>query len=209
MSECKAYIAVPGKDQYEHQFGGDEWDMDACNICKGDIHQIITLDLEDPRLEDFRNPTAGRIPMVSCLNCSASWWRQGYVISNNRIEWDYQDVEEADVMTEEDRIPTPLPVIPVQLAEYNDSNTEQFWKDFGTKFLCKVGGNPIWAQEEVELKCPECGKPMKFVAMICGEKEEGTAHLMGEVPFGLGTCVYYYAVCTECGEITVDCQEKK
>ena len=29
MSECKAYIAVPGKDQYEHQFGGDEWDMDA------------------------------------------------------------------------------------------------------------------------------------------------------------------------------------
>ena len=102
-----------------------------------------------------------------------------------------------------------MPVIPVKLEEYNDSDIEQFWKDFGTKFLCKVGGNPIWAQEEVELKCPECGKPMKFVAMICGEKEEGTAHLMGEVPFGLGTCVYYYAVCTECGEITVDCQEKK
>lgn len=209
MSECKSYIVVPGKDGYEHQFGGGEWDIDACNLCRSDIHQIFTLDLEDPRLEMFCNPTAGRIPMVSCLNCSSSWWRQGYVISNNRIEWDYQDVEESEVMTEEDMIPSPLPLIDVKLEEYDDSNVEKFWEEFGTKFLCKVGGNPIWAQEEVELVCPECGKPMKFVAMIRGEQEGCKEHLMGNVRFGLGTCVYYFAICTECGEITVDCQERK
>lgn len=209
MSECKSYMLVPGEDAYEHQFGGNEWDMEACCVCKGDIHQIMTLDLEDDRLAAFRNPTAGMIPMVSCLNCSASWWRQGYIISNNQIKWDYQDIEESEVMTEEDRIVTPLPVRKMKLEPYDDSDTEQFWNDFGTKFLCKVGGDPIWAQEEVELRCPECGKPMKFVAMIAGEKEEAAEHLIPDIRFGLGTCVYYYAICPECGEITVDCQERK
>lgn len=208
MSKCKSYVLVPGKDEYEHQFGGAEWDMDACGICKGDIHQIATLDLEDPRLEMFRNPTAGRIPMISCLNCSASWWRQGYVISNNRIEWDYQDVEEAEVMTEEDYIVTPLPVVDMKLEEYDDSDVDRFWEEFGSKFLCKVGGDPIWAGEEVELKCPNCGKEMEFVAMIGGEYPGKAKSVLPQVSFGIGTNVYYYAICPECGEITVDCQER-
>lgn len=204
----KSYIAIPGKDEFEHQFGGHEWDMERCTLCKGDIHQLITLDLQDPRLAAFRNPEAGMVPMVSCLNCSASWWRQGYHIKNNLIQWEYQDIEEAEVMAEMDMIPTPLPVVSLKLEEYDDSDVEQFWKDFGTKFICKVGGDPIWAQDPVELTCPTCGKSMEFVAMIGGEQEEAEGKLIGKVRFGLGTCVYYYAVCPECGAITVDCQER-
>jgi hypothetical protein len=209
MSEVKSYILVPGKDEYEHLFGGNEWDMESCAICKGDVHQIVTLDLQDPRLAPFRNPMAGMTPMVSCLNCSASWWTQAYIIKNNQIQWAYQDVEERDFMVEEDWVEAPLPVVPMKLEEYDDSNEEKFWEEFGEKFICKVGGEPIWAEDPVDLKCPNCNRQMQFVGMIGGEKPENHKRIIPNVSFKLGTNVYYYAVCPECGEITVDCQERK
>lgn len=207
--QTKSYILVPGKDKFEHQFGGNEWDMEACAFCKGDIHQIITLDLQDERLAEYRNPASGMFPMVSCLNCSASWWSQGYQIKVNQIQWDYQDLEEREFMAEEDWVKTPLPSLPMKLEEYDDSDEEAFWEAFGNEFICKVGGKPIWADKPVDLKCPTCDHQMKFVAMIRGEKPGIKKRIIPGVPFGLGTNVYYFSVCPECGEITVDCQEKR
>lgn len=54
---------IRGKQQYGHFFGGETWELPLCCNCKENFHQIITLDLEDPRLNEIAAPKERTFPL--------------------------------------------------------------------------------------------------------------------------------------------------
>lgn len=55
---------------------GQHWNLPTCKLCGEKIHQIFCFDLKDDGLRELRGGNLGKLPLVSCLNCSMVWEQQ-------------------------------------------------------------------------------------------------------------------------------------
>lgn len=211
----KGYRVVEGIDKYNHSFGGDTWNVPMCKLCNEPIHQIFTFDLEDPRLKDINVEGLKDIPLVSCLNCSTSWATQLFKLnpSDKLIEIIRQDDTESWVQDEEDKIPVPLPHIKMLLKDMikedipTDIDTyDQAIELFGSEYLCRILGQPLYAQEPLDKECPICKKEMNYVATVSGESDYNSYNLIKEIDFTIGEMYLYFMLCKSCLTMKVECQ---
>ena len=209
------YRVIEGADKYNHKFGGDSWNVPICKLCNEPMHQIFTFDLEDPRLESIKVEGLNELPLVSCLNCSKSWDTQVFKLNseNKSIEMMRQDDIENWVQDEEDKIQVPLPSIKMSLKEMlqNDIPTdndkyEEAMELFGTEYLCRILGAPLYAQEPLNRECTICGKEMMYIATVSGESDYNSFNIIKEVDFTIGEMYLYFMMCKECLSIKIECQ---
>lgn len=211
----KGYRVVEGIDKYNHKFGGNDWNVPVCKLCNEPMHQIFTFDLEDPKLNDINIEGITEIPLVSCLNCSTSWDTQVFKLNpqNKSIEIISQDDIENWTQDDEDKIPYPLPNIKMSLKEMTQDDIpidiikyENAIELFGTEYLCRILGAPLYAQEPLNRECPGCKKEMNYIATVSGESYYNSFNLIKEVDFTIGEMYLYFTICKECLTIKVECQ---
>jgi hypothetical protein len=211
----KGYRVVEGADKYNHKFGGDNWKVPVCKLCNEPMHQIFTFDLEDPRLSDIKIEALKEIPLISCLNCSTSWDIQIFKLNpqNKSIEIIRQDNTENWVSDDENKIPSPLPNIKMLLEEMKQDDIptdivkyEEAIELLGSEYLCRILGDPLYAQDPLDRECPICKKEMHYVATVSGEAYFNSFNLIKEVDFTIGEMWLYFMLCKDCLTIKTECQ---
>lgn len=211
----KGYRVVKGSEQYQHRFGGETWKVPLCKNCNAPLHQILTLDLKDPRLEILRAESLEELPLVSCLNCSTSWEPQIFKVSGQKKEIKIlsQNDSQGWISEQEDRVPAPLPKVSVMLNKMHSDDIpvdEQTYDRafylLGDEYICRLLGAPLYATDPIDRECPICKKEMTFIATFYGESCTKAGKLMGEVDLFLGEMYLYFLLCRDCLVIKTESQ---
>ncbi|OCA83998.1 hypothetical protein A8F94_14775 [Bacillus sp. FJAT-27225] len=201
----KGYRVVEGNDIYNHYFGGRDCDLPVCPLCGEKMHQIFCLDLKDERLSEVKAEGLNVLPLVSCLNCSMVWEPQYFKLSNEgkNVEIISQDNTEDWIQEVEDKLPVPLPRTNVMILNMKDedipTNEESYWTAFdlfGSEYLCRLLGAPLYDEIPEHLECPTCSKEMMYIAAIT--QDLGEQKLISVVDFQLGEMNIYYHLCKDC-----------
>lgn len=201
----KGYRVVEENDTFAHYFGGQDWHLPTCKLCKEKMHQLFVFDLTDERLHELKNNYTNELPLVSCLNCAMLWEPQVFQLHSeqktvkvikqeNTIEW---------VQEDEDKLPVPLPSTRMKLIDLQEediSTDEESHDDafnlFGTEYVCRILGAPLLEEETACKVCPMCAKEMKYVATITSDVTSG--ELVSVVDFFLGEMNLYFYLCKDC-----------
>ncbi|MCY8632278.1 hypothetical protein P9D84_06490 [Bacillus vallismortis] len=201
-------------DYHNHHFGGEDWDMPECKICKKKMHQIILLDLNDERLSPLRGKDRESIPLFSCLNCSLLWEDQFFELDfkNKKASIYKQKQYEFEKADDEDIILSPLPEVPIYLEKFDRKDyptTEQMYddifEDLGTSYLGRVLGKPVLAQNKLNNSCDKCKQDMFFVSLITGENEIKELERY-DLDFYFGDIILYFSICLTCNILKVEPQ---
>ena len=200
------YKVILGENKYNHYFGGETWKVPICSICNESVHQILTLDMTDVALSDIQCKL-NELPLISCVNCSNCWGRQYYKVEEPTKSINILKSEQEDVWKQEvcDRIKYPLPRMHVKLEKL-DVYDDEFIDGMGTDYFGKIGGSPVFLSDAINMKCPECGKYMKFIGELTGN-DFGNEKLLNGFDFFIGEMFLYYFVCSDCSIVGVDSQE--
>ncbi|MFD4706856.1 hypothetical protein ACFWM3_18580 [Gottfriedia sp. NPDC058432] len=201
-------------DKHHHVLGGENWNLPECPICKQSMHQLISLDLNDNRLNMFQGNRREELPLFSCLNCSMQWDDQYFKIdfmskSASIIQQKQEHKEQIDV---EQRIAVPIPTLQFTLNEFKEKDYptseetyDDIFSDFGVEYIGRVLGKPVLAQDELNNKCCSCHGDMPFIALISGEnfieylKEKNIDLFFGEL-------ILYFSFCLRCEILKVESQ---
>lgn len=209
----KGFRVIQGKDIYNHHFGGQECDLPVCKLCGEQMHQIFNFDLKDERFTELRVDNLTTFPLISCLNCSMVWNPQYFKISNEgkTIRVLSQENTEDWIEDEEYKLPIPLPRTNVKLIDMKDDDRptdeesyETAFDLFGTEYLCRFLGPPLYDETPDDLECPNCNKEMKYIATITQDLE--ARELISVVDFQFGEMNLYYYLCKDCLIIKTDVQ---
>ena len=201
----KGYRVIEGNDVYNHYFGGQDCDLPVCPLCGEKMHQIFCYDLKDERLSEIQAEGLNVLPLVSCLNCSMVWEPQYFQLRNGgkSIQIINQENTEDWVQDEEDRLPVPLPKTNVKLIEMkvediptNEDNYDTAFDLFGSEYLCRFLGAPLYDEVPEDLDCPICNQEMKYIATIT--QDLGEQELISVVDFQLGEMNIFYHFCKDC-----------
>ncbi|WP_455544113.1 hypothetical protein, partial [Intestinibacter sp.] len=205
------YKVINRKSEFNHRFGGSSWTLPICENCNDEFHQIITLDLNDPRLSDIIGVTNKEIPLISCLNCSSSWEKQFFKLDfeNKTIKIIEIEDEFHDKALEEDCFPVPLEEVFVDLENLSDdevpTDEETFdiiFTNFGNEYFCRVLGEPL-CDDELNETCPVCGEKMTYIAMIGGWPSSDEP-IIGDRAFFIGEYILYFSLCKKCDLLYVE-----
>ncbi|PEZ00673.1 hypothetical protein CN326_22535 [Bacillus sp. AFS018417] len=209
----KGYRVIEGKDLYNHYFGGQDCDLPVCELCGEKMHQIFCFDLKDERIPELKVDELNILPLVSCLNCAMVWEPQYFQLSNGgkTVQIISQDNTEDWIMEEEYRLPVLLPKTNVKLINMKNedipTNEESYWVAFdlfGSEYLCRLLGAPLYNDVPDNLECPTCSKEMKYIATIT--QDLGERELISVVDFQLGEMNIYYYLCKDCSVIKTEIQ---
>ncbi|MBJ8052634.1 hypothetical protein JDS87_11665 [Bacillus cereus] len=209
----KGYRVIEGRDSYKHYFGGQDCDLPLCKLCSERMHQILCFDLKDERLTEFKSGELNVLPLVSCLNCARVWEPQYFQLSNGgkTVQLIKQDNTEEWVMEEEDKLPVSLLKTTVKLinmkSEDIPTDKDSYWKAFdlfGSGYVCRLLGAPLYENLPGDLACPTCSKEMKYVAAITQDIEE--RELISVVDFQFGEMHIYYYICKDCSVMKTEIQ---
>lgn len=209
------YRIVKGADNFNHYFGDLKWNIPLCKLCNEPLHQVLTLDLNDPRLRELRVDNLNELPLVSCLNCSTSWDTQLYKLNNDNksIEILFQNDIENYINADDDKIPSPLPRTNMKLEEFLKEDIpvdeDSYYNAFdylGSEYIGRVVGAPLYTQNPVNRECPNCKTEMLYVATIASADYDFEGTLVDNVDFFLGEMMLYFLFCKECMCIKVECQ---
>lgn len=201
----KGYRVIEGNDINNHYFGGQDCDLPVCKLCGEKMHLIFCFDLKDERLSEIKTEELNILPLVSCLNCSMMWETQYFQLSNGGISIQVisQGNTEDWVQDEEDRLPVPLPKTNVKLIEMkaedipiNEDNYDTAFDLFGSEYLCRLLGAPLYNEVPEELECPICNQEMKYIATVT--QDFGERELISVVDFQLGEMNIYFHLCKDC-----------
>lgn len=201
----KIFKTVLKKDVYDHHFGGTDWITPICDNCNNHYHQILSLDLCDPRLSSIMGECDKQFPIVSCLNCSSCWDEQVYKINFEKKEVLFiSNTDEWHICMDEDsRIDVPLLKQAVSLEEknYDGEYYYNFLDDIGTDFFLSVLGEPcfLYHQANVNLKCPFCQKEMRYIATLCSDYN----NIIKDINFNIGENMLYFLFCSKCDIVKV------
>lgn len=204
----KGYRVIEGNDKYNHSFGGQDCDIPVCKLCGKNMHQIFCFDLKDDRLAELKVEGLNILPLVSCLNCAMVWEPQYFQLGNEgkSIQVFNQDNAENWIQDEENKLPVPLPKTNVKLIEMMDEdiptdeeNYDTAYDLFGTEYLCRFLGAPLYDEVPEDLECRICSKEMKYLATIT--QDNGERDLISVVDFQLGEMNIYYYLCKDCSII--------
>ena len=204
-SRTKGYRVIEGNDIYNHYFGGQDCELPVCRLCGENMHQIFCFDLKDERLFEIKAKELLILPLVSCLNCAMVWETQYFQLSNSgkSIKIISQENTEDWIQDEEDRLPVPLPRINVKLnkMKIEDIPTTEDYYDmafdlFGSEYLCRFLGAPLYDEVPENSECPICNREMKYIATIT--QDLGDQELISVVDFQLGEMNIFFHLCKEC-----------
>ncbi|WP_237663321.1 rRNA methylase [Sutcliffiella horikoshii] len=209
------YRVVKGSGIFNHSFGGDSWTTPICPNCKTNSHLIFCFNLTDSRLNQIYNRSLKDLPLVSCLNCSSYWERQVFKIDpvNRKVNIVKQIDNERWVSEEEDRLPYPLPVSAMTLQQFQkvdtpstDEPSDLAFEAFGSEYVCRILGKPLYAVDNINKNCECCNNPMEYVATICSEdfNSEGLVH--ENFSFNFGESFLYFYLCKVCNILETEMQ---
>ena len=211
----KGYRVVEGISDYNHRFGGEKWKVPTCKNCGEKYHQIFSFDLNDERLKELKIEGLVELPLISCLNCSTVWEPQLFkidknkkevsVLINNDIHGFIQDIEL--------RIPSPLPEVPVTLVDMKEEDIPidettyyEIFEIFGSEYLCRLIGAPLYIQSPIDRECPICHREMNYVATIGSQEFGKVDSLISGVDFFLGEMFLYFLFCKYCSVLKTEVQ---
>ncbi|GEM_PF-846789 len=209
------YRVIKGAGNYNHYFGDSTWGIPECRLCHEPVHQILTLDLNDERLSSLRVRNLTEIPLISCLNCSTSWDTQLYKlnIENKSIEMIFQNDKQNYISDEEYKIPSPMHKTSMVLTSLqkrdipsDDRSYYKAFEPFGTEYIARVLGVPLYAVNPLDRECPLCNKEMSYVATIGSADYDNSTKLLDSNDFFIGEMFLYFLFCKDCLCVKVECQ---
>lgn len=169
------------------------------------MHKIFCFDLKDERLFEIKAKELMILLLFSCLNCSMVWETQYFRLSNRgkSIQIISQENTEDWIQDEEDRLPVPLPSINVKLNKMkiedipiNEGYYDPAFDLFGSEYLCRFLGVPLYDEIPEDSECPICNQEMKYIATIT--QDLGNRELISIVDFQLGEMNIIFHLCNEC-----------
>ena len=208
------YKVIKGDNGYNHRFGGSSWKLPICENCIEEIHQIITLDLKDPRLSEVLGIINKELPLVSCLNCSSSWSNQCFKIDFENKEVKVLNIEDNihEVLEDDICFPVPLKEIKIKLDELSEDERptdeesfENAIEVFGEEYFCRILGDPLWLEQSLNTKCISCNDEMIYVGMV-GSQAWGSKPIIEDKEFYIGEHNLYFSICKKCNLLHVECQ---
>ncbi|ARU63593.1 rRNA methylase [Tumebacillus avium] len=212
----QGYRVVKGTDNYGHSFGGTSWDTPVCPNCNINMHLIFTFDLSDPRFQQFHHHSSlDSIPLLSCLNCSSYWSRQVFELAptSRSVSIVKQFDEEKWICEEEDRLPSPLPFSNMMLVELEEndlvlkgSDTDHAFDAFGSEYVCRVLGEPLFAVDPIQKKCDGCNQEMEYLATVCSEDYDSVGLVKEDFSFQIGESYIYFHFCKICNVLETETQ---
>ncbi|WP_144495197.1 hypothetical protein [Bacillus thuringiensis] len=206
--ERKGYRVIEGRGSYNHYFGGQDCNLPVCKLCGEKMHQILCFDLKDGRLAELKSNELNILPFVSCLNCAMVWEPQYFQLSDGgkTVQIIQQQNTEEWIMEEEYKLPVLLPKTTVKLINMKNedipTDEDSYWEAFdlfGSEYVCRLLGVPLYDDLPKDLACPTCAKEMKYVATITQDIEE--RGLISVVNFQFGEMNIYYYLCIDCSII--------
>ncbi|OSX97690.1 hypothetical protein [Bacillus nitratireducens] len=209
----KGYRVMEGKDSYNHYFGGQDCELPLCKLCGEKMHQIFCFDLKDERLAELKNDEMNVLPFVSCLNCAMVWEPQYFQLSNGgkTVQIIKQDNTEEWIMEAEDKLPANLPKTNVKLTNMKNedipTDEDSYWEAFdlfGSEYVCRLLGPPLYGDVPEDLGCPTCSKEMEYVATITQDLEGWER--ISVVDFQFGEMNIYYYLCKDCSLMKTEIQ---
>lgn len=199
----KAFSLAEG---YKHKYGGGPTFMGPlpdCKVCQQPLKLLFQFDLSDPQLRFLDLPKLSFLPVLSCVDCDlAVVGELFYKAHAGEIEVLHSDAvmrseEWTTACPERNILMSPVP------QEQCPSHYESIeaWRDFME--YCKVpkhqlGGTPYWVQDERQVPCPECSRPMRFLGQVDSETwavpgwETFAGHMFGDMG------ILYIHYCDEC-----------
>ncbi|EML9730986.1 hypothetical protein QCQ54_000487 [Bacillus cereus] len=211
--ERKGYRVIEGRGSYNHYFGGQDCNLPVCKLCGEKMHQILCFDLKDGRLAELKSNELNILPFVSCLNCAMVWEPQYFQLSDGgkTVQIIQQQNTEEWIMEEEYKLPVLLPKTTVKLINMKNedipTDEDSYWEAFdlfGSEYVCRLLGVPLYDDLPKDLACPTCAKEMKYVATIT-QDIEGRG-LISVVDFQFGEINIYYYLCIDCLIIKTEIQ---
>ncbi|MGA4462892.1 hypothetical protein ACPA2L_09315 [Bacillus bombysepticus] len=211
--ERKGYRVIEGRGSYNHYFGGQDCNLPVCKLCGEKMHQILCFDLKDGRLAELKSNELNILPFVSCLNCAMVWEPQYFQLSDGgkTVQIIQQQNTEEWIMEEEYKLPVLLPKTTVKLINMKNedipTDEDSYWEAFdlfGSEYVCRLLGIPLYDDLPKDLACPTCAKEMKYVATITQDIEE--RGLISVVNFQFGEMNIYYYLCIDCSIIKTEIQ---
>ncbi|HDR8432069.1 TPA: hypothetical protein QC285_001818 [Bacillus cereus] len=211
--ERKGYRVIEGRGSYNHYFGGQDCNLPVCKLCGEKMHQILCCDLKDGRLAELKSNELNILPFVSCLNCAMVWEPQYFQLSDGgkTVQIIQQQNTEEWIMEEEYKLPVLLPKTTVKLINMKNedipTDEDSYWEAFdlfGSEYVCRLLGVPLYDDLPKDLACPTCAKEMKYVATITQDIEE--RGLISVVNFQFGEMNIYYYLCIDCSIIKTEIQ---
>ena len=209
----KGYRVIEGRGSYNHYFGGQDCNLPVCKLCGEKMHQILCFDLKDGRLAELKSNELNILPFVSCLNCAMVWEPQYFQLSDGgkTVQIIQQQNTEEWIMEEEYKLPVLLPKTTVKLINMKNedipTDEDSYWEAFnlfGSEYVCRLLGVPLYDDLPKDLACPTCAKEMKYVATITQDIEE--RGLISVVNFQFGEMNIYYYLCIDCLIIKTEIQ---
>lgn len=188
---------------YDHKFGGNDWETPVCQNCYEHYHQILSLDLRDPKLCSIIGEQDMQFPLISCLNCSSNWGEQIFRIDfrNKQVIRIGDDDTFHWVEDEELKLVYPLPEFKVSLDVLSNEEAENIINDFGSKYFITVLGTPayLYSDDYYNTHCPVCGGEMKYTAAVCSD----FVNILKEFDFKFGEQWLLYFFCRHCNIMKV------
>lgn len=180
-------LVEPGTEQVDAGIARVVDDHDeACGWCGRRMATLLDLDLGSPKLA-FLGLRGRRLRIATCDVCTCygtvltridpdgdSSWHG----SNRRPDYLPEKVEDWG------RLPGGCLVYGERPRHWLEAAD---WLVPGVRFS-QVGGHPTWIQDAEYPRCPECERPMPFVAQV--SNEDCQEHAEG---------IYYMFACPECG----------
>lgn len=212
-NDMKGYRVVEGREPYNHYFGGEVCNLPFCKLCGENMHQILCFDLKDERIAELKSSELYILPLVSCLNCAMVWEPQYFQLSDGgkTVRIIQQQNTEEWIMEEEYKLPVSLPKTTVKLINMKNDDIpideDSYWEAFdlfGSEYVCRLLGAPLYDDLPENLACPTCSKEMKYVATIAQDIEERKR--ISVVEFQFGEMHIYFYLCKDCSVIKTEIQ---
>ncbi|RKF52669.1 hypothetical protein BCY92_06500 [Bacillus wiedmannii] len=212
-NDMKGYRVVEGKNSYNHYFGGEDCNLPVCKLCGEKMQQILCFDLKDGRLAELKSNELNILPFVSCLNCAMVWKPQYFQLSDGgkTVQIIQQQNTEEWIIEEEYKLPVSLPKTTVKLINMKNEDIpideDSYWEAFdlfGSEYMCRLLGAPLYGDIPEDLACPSCSTEMKYVATI--SQDMGDRKLISVVDFQFGDMHVYFYLCKDCSVMKTEIQ---
>lgn len=214
MATPQGWIAKPGEDQFAHTFGGSSWDVSDENNDLPKPALVMTLDLNDPRINLPKIDGLHLLPICSHINCDAWVKTQTYQINPDSRRLSLVSENDSFFQFDEmDRFPNPLPETRIVLAQMDREdypiNEEMYWtacdRFLGSSSFIRVLGPPVWLQWVDEPVC-ECGLSVEYICSIGYENYQHPGGIIPGKPFFIGEGALYFFLCPHCLKVVVTSQ---
>ncbi|PLR77515.1 rRNA methylase [Bacillus sp. V3-13] len=205
---------MQGSDKHKHTFGGSTWNTPVCPNCNTRLHQIFEFDLRDDRLLELKSKTLGKLPLISCLNCSSYWEPQEFRI--DPIDKSLSIIKQLDeqhwIAEEQDRLEFPLPFSEMKLVDLksidcpSDEDSDAAFAVFGTEYVCRILGSPLYSTQTIVKTCSHCNRKMEYIATICSEDYDSQGLVHEGFSFNFGESFIYFYLCKSCNILATEMQ---